>query len=571
MKRRWLWFVVCAVLGLSLLVCGWLVPMHLRAVDAAVLKRAAAGTPSMVDSGLTAVKALNLGAARMLLDAAQSEGLPNRERLSAAAAALASLHPDWVAWGGGDTRLERLFASDASLPKKNSEPITEFLIRSDNRQVALELLKASSSPVVAELLRCRELQNTAIFSPSASASGQAFDAAIALGGLLLDGGHLSPGFSKVLENLASAANHGSGSQPLEQTLMDLVSLGQRVNWGQLIVLVHQIEDAETLRLLSGLARSSEAQLPRLFAAVDMSGKPTLVVRYLMNYSQTGPKDLATSLRLGTGAVGELLRRQQPVSIDQSRLQAAAYNPFGAFYDVMLAVSWRNPGAALALKWFIYLFSGFMLAAAGHFAWPAISRAEQPYQARVFNFARESLFALGFLLVVLLLSEPFLAQESQKTDLPFRLKLPMVGSAVPAGVARDHQSLMNNLSILTLLLFFVLQALIYTACVVKLAEIRRQPVPARLKLKLLENEEHLFDAGLYLGFAGTIVSLILVSMGVIKPSLMAAYSSTSFGIVFVSIFKIFHLRPARRKLLVEVESAPAQPVVAPAGRALAMSS
>ena len=45
-------------------------------------------------------------------------------------------------------------------------------------------------------------------------------------------------------------------------------------------------------------------------------------------------------------------------------------------------------------------------------------------------------------------------------------------------------------------------------------------------------DHLFDAGLYLGFVGTIISLILVSMGVIKFSLMAAYSSTSFGIIFV---------------------------------------
>ena len=107
----------------------------------------------------------------------------------------------------------------------------------------------------------------------------------------------------------------------------------------------------------------------------------------------------------------------------------------------------------------------------------------------------------------------------------------------------------------MLLFFVLQALLYVACIVKLAEIRRQRVGSRIKLKLLENEDHLFDAGLYLGFVGTIISLILVSVGVFKqPSLMAAYSSTSFGIIFVSAFKIFHLRPARRKLLIESETA-----------------
>ena len=85
-----------------------------------------------------------------------------------------------------------------------------------------------------------------------------------------------------------------------------------------------------------------------------------------------------------------------------------------------------------------------------------------------------------------------------------------------------------IALLTLLLFFVLQALLYTACLFKLAEIRRQKIPTRMKLRLLENEEHLFDAGLYLGFAGTIISLILVSLNFIQPSLMAAYSSTSFG-------------------------------------------
>ncbi len=168
------------------------------------------------------------------------------------------------------------------------------------------------------------------------------------------------------------------------------------------------------------------------------------------------------------------------------------------------------------------------------------------------YARESLFAMGFLLVALLLSEPFLAQESHPLEM--RLRLPTVGGPILAGAApaQSVRSFMNHSTLLTLLLFFVLQALIYTACVVKLAEIRRHVAAARVKLKLLENEEHLFDAGLYLGFCGTIVSLILVSLGVIEQSLMAAYSSTSFGIIFVSIFKIFQLRPARRELLLLAE-------------------
>ena len=139
---------------------------------------------------------------------------------------------------------------------------------------------------------------------------------------------------------------------------------------------------------------------------------------------------------------------------------------------------------------------------------------------------------------------------------------MAGGVVSAGSAGIKQNIMNPTIILTLLIFFVLQALLYVGCITKLSEIRRQNVPPRMKLKLLENEDHLFDAGLYLGFVGTIVSLIVASLGLVKFSLMAAYSSTSFGIIFVVIFKIFHLRPARRELLVEVESQPLSATVAP---------
>ena len=39
---------------------------------------------------------------------------------------------------------------------------------------------------------------------------------------------------------------------------------------------------------------------------------------------------------------------------------------------------------------------------------------------------------------------------------------------------------------------------------------------------------------------------------------AAYSSTSFGIIFVSVFKIFHLRPTRRRLVMETETEAVQP-------------
>ncbi|MCX6922341.1 MAG: hypothetical protein NT154_03865 [Verrucomicrobia bacterium] len=554
MTRRLIWFLICAISGVLLVVDGLLVPAHLRAVEASVLQEAGRNSASLIDQGVKSARQNNIGSAQMLLQAAQQGGLPDQQRLSGAISDLVQQHPRWVVWGGGDPRLERLFTSDPHLPKTASEPFTDFVVREDNRSVLFDLLKGSELPSVQELLRCRTLTNTVIFSPSQSASGQALDTALVACGLLLERRCLSGGLSNAVFHLALESTLDGESQRLEQVLLDLMSLGQRFNWDQLAAFTGQIQDPETLRLLTSLVRQDDAKIAPLFAAVQLSGKPAQVAGYLMSFSQSGRADLGASLRFGVGGVKELLQRNQRLSSSLFRQNLAEQTVLSPVLTAASQFCWRMPRLALTIKWLFYLAGGFLLAAAVHFARPAVSVLEQPLQVRGFHIAREILFALGFLLVVLLLSEPFLAQDTQRLDTPFRLRLPRVGSVAPAVTPSVSRSIMNQLSLLTLLLFFVLQALIYTACLFKLAEIRRQNLSSRVRLKLLENEDHLFDAGLYLGFAGTIISLILVSLGVIQPSLMAAYSSTSFGIIFVSVFKIFHLRPLRRKLLLEAEAA-----------------
>ena len=276
----------------------------------------------------------------------------------------------------------------------------------------------------------------------------------------------------------------------------------------------------------------------------------------MEYSKDGFRDLRASLRYGAGGLKELLRRKLPVCQGGGGAWLSQYEPLSALRRAALEYCWLMPAFAVAVKWACYLAGGFFLAAAFHRSRRPATALEQPLVVPGVPAAREFLFALGFLAALLLVTEPLLAQPSQRVEFPFRLRLPTSGGMISAGTTLTNASLMNQVnqpSLLTLLLFFVLQALIYTTCLVKLAEIRRQKVPPRMKLRLLENEEHLFDAGLYLGFVGTIISLILVTLGVIQPSLMAAYSSTSFGIIFVSILKIFHVRPLRRSLILESEA------------------
>ncbi|HZR16324.1 MAG TPA: hypothetical protein VFE51_03275 [Verrucomicrobiae bacterium] len=553
-------FLVCAIVGLVLLACGLIIPAHLRAVDSSVLKKAGEHSISLVARGLELTSQNQLGAAQLLSLAARQERLPTREKLEFAVDELARQHPAWVVWGGPEPHFESIFQKESGLRDPGSDPFTEYVIRLENRQRVLGILSASHRPAVQQLLQVRSLTNTVLFPPSSSAAGQPLDAALSICGLLMEGGHLASGLSNSVFTYSTSAVHGESTQPLEQVLLDFMSLGQRFNWGQLVTFVQNMPDPETLRLEGDLVRRSASQLPVLFAVVELSGRPADVAHYLMDFSQTGITDLGRALAYGAGGLNELLTRDQRLD----REAAAYYFPFEGLKSAAAGLSWQSPWFALTLKWILYLAAGFLLAFAVHFALPSASALEQPLQVRGFHVAREMLFALGFLLVVLLLSEPFLSQESQRVEFPIRLSLSTVGKLVPTGAASAKSLFMNQLSLLTLLLFFVLQGLIYIACVFKLAEIRRQRVPPRFKLRLLENEEHLFDAGLYLGFVGTIISLILVSLNIIQFSLMAAYSSTSFGIIFVSFFKIFNLRPARRKLLLEAESMTEEPV-APGAR------
>src|SRR5580765_6424525 len=242
--NRWVWFLICALVGVLLLICGLMVPVHLRAVDASVLAQAGRNTPGLVEIGLGLVQQKQLGAADLVLEAADRQNIENRDRLVAAIDQLAKQNRSYRIWGSGEQHLEILFGQrDTS--NTTPEPFTDFIIRIQNRSRVLELLKASQRPGVQDLLRTRSLTNTTVFPPSSSSAGQAFDAAVCIGGLLLEESKLSPGLNDSIVRLAHAAVAGGDPAPLEQLLIDLMSLGQRLNWGQLSVLTGLVNDSET--------------------------------------------------------------------------------------------------------------------------------------------------------------------------------------------------------------------------------------------------------------------------------------------------------------------------------------
>lgn len=549
--KRWLLLIICLAGGAIALFLGLLVPVHLRAIDRPVLERAGIKTPGLAEYAGALELDGNHGAADLVLQAARLSGITNHGNLPAGLDALAARGPRVVAWGMPDSRLEALFWADPKLTNAVPQPLSDILLRLENRGKVLSYLRVSPRPVILELLRTRSLTNTVLFPPSSSASGQAYDAAINVCGMLLDRAQLSTKLTERIHALAVRANQGK-PEPLEEVLLDLLALGQRLNFGQIVVFLAKVDDPPTLHTLAALSRTWEKELPLLFAAVHISGLPAQTALYASRYPAEAPKAFALVLPLKAGALKEMLDRDKIYNEPLLQKWAANWPLAGDFVRGTAEYAWLLPRITMVLKGLLYLAGGFLLALGFHFGRPRPSPLEKPLQVPGFHYARESLFAVGFLLFIILLNEPFLTQQPQKPEVQIRLRIPSVSAIVPAGKP-VIQSLMMTRSLLTLLLFFVLQALLYTACLMKLAEIRRQQVPASTRLKLLDNEEHLFDAGLYLGFAGTIVSLILVSMGIAALSLMAAYSSTSFGIIFVSLFKICNLRPLRRKLLMESES------------------
>ena len=91
---------------------------------------------------------------------------------------------------------------------------------------------------------------------------------------------------------------------------------------------------------------------------------------------------------------------------------------------------------------------------------------------------------------------------------------------------------------------------FLICLLKVRQIEKEDLDTLIKLKLMENEENLFDSGLYVGIAGTCISLVLQVVGLIEANLLSAYSSNLFGILCVAIVKIRLVRPYKNRLILE---------------------
>ena len=178
--------------------------------------------------------------------------------------------------------------------------------------------------------------------------------------------------------------------------------------------------------------------------------------------------------------------------------------------------------------------------------------------------KSGLLALFAALLLVIATEPFLLKAAPLSAYRLKIVIPMLANvATPSSQTRTltHPD-MDTSTLISIGVFALLQVVTYLVCLMKIGEIARQNITSQLKLRLMENEENLFDSGLYIGMMGTATALVLQVVGVIPANLLAAYSSNLFGIVCVAIVKIRHVRGYKRQLIIESQVSPVTAFAAP---------
>ncbi len=539
-----LWLIV---LGAALVAAGWLLPVQVKSLSPLLLREAGADTPTLVAFGEELRAADKLGPAAMVGDAALKLALPGAAGFQAQLADDAQRQLEIVPWGGVDPYLEQVFAGrsrpHAAEPKL--VPAIQAFLPAKAREAVRGYLANSRAGVVKALLATAEIDRTNRFVPARRAGGQPLDATILMTALLNQGNWLSDALSREVRGRAESAVQRGELEPIEGFYYDLLTLSRRLNWIQLGEWLRSCPDVKTVGEFAQLVRVAPDALPVLYAAALQSREADGVAAYALKFGKGGIAGLETALRAGEGAVRQLVRRQVPVNPD---------SPLA--WDYFASLSLRYPTVMTIVKYLLF-FAGVW------FVFRALDRALVGPVLSVANrtlmHAKSGVMALVFSGMLFVLSEPFLLRGAPPADLALKVSIPALSMVGQLQASPSTAANVDTSTIVTIVFFGALQALVYWICLLKMREIERQSVPSLLKLRLMENEENLFDSGLYVGIAGTATALVLQVLGIIQPNLLAAYSSNLFGITCVAMVKIRHVRPYKKKLIVESQGVvPAKP-------------
>ncbi len=540
-----------AVFGVAALVVALLVPAYLRSLDVSVVTRAGLGTGGPLSEATQQARLDKIGLAEILAQAAVAAEVPDAKLTLQAVQQQRAARPAAAVWGGTDSLLQQV-CGPTGARLANAESVMDLVLPEPQRLAVLRFLGTLRRLDVQEALKNRALQKTALFPPVASSSGQALDAAILLTGLLMQADALRPSLRAEIEQLAGAANRGYDTAPIEIVYLNVTSLAKRMTWDQLVSFLQRVKDLAQLRELTRAVTLAPADLPVIFAALYLAESPDAVAEYLRTMPKTGIRDVRFALGAGKGGLALLLARQQPLYYAPWRDWMLAVPGVRLLFRPLVALAQQSWLLALILKYLLWLDGAFCLARAYSNLRREPSPLAMPLQVRGVNTLRQQAAAALALALAVALMEPGLARDQTPLQPATLWSLPRKNPSPTAQVTTSLVVMNNQTNWLALAVFFAVQLTVYIVGLIKLREIRRQEIPSALKLKILDNEENLFDTGLYVGLGGTGLSLVLMALNLFTASPMIAYASTGFGVFFASLLKIIHVRAYRRELILQAE-------------------
>ncbi len=547
------------LLGLALLLAAWAVPVHLRSLAPALLARAGDGTPTVADLAEARLDAGQPGAAALLLAGARTAGAPASDLLGLETAlrAFSQREPVLAVWGGEDPfllPLTRQPAARAAAQRGESTPVLRFFVTAEARSALRGFLANSRVAAVRDTLALAELRDTGQFVPAGVAGGQTYEALVLLAALLQQGEHLSPAFARVWRDEARLAlAQAALGERAESLLIDLLALGRRLDWRQLTALAGGVETREAWAELGRLARAGGEPFTLVAAAALTDGGRVGSTERVVNHRRlhTGGEeeadaDLRLALLEGQGALRLLLDRGVPVN----------RQPVPA-PDRLVELALLHRGWALALRYALCAAGAYLILLAIdrglRGAAPGSASAVSTADAGGALHARCGVLALVATGAFLVVTEPNLGRAAPRIE-GVTLAMPVLGNLADPDSLRSVTPTfaMDLHSLLAIALFGALQLTMYMVCLAKIRSIDALPLAPLVKLRLMENEENLFDGGLYLGIGGTAAALVFQVLGLVEPNLLAAYSSNLLGITCVALVKIRHVRPYKTNLILSAQ-------------------
>ncbi len=531
--------------GAALLILAAGIPAYFFECDRRTVAAAGEGTPSPLDIAGIYLDASKISTASLIAKESGTFG-----EISEAVEKQYSAHPQWVAAGGNEPFFEAYYSSVPETPARMSPaPLYSVLAASDSRKKLLDFLAQADSGLVKKFISMRGM-NPVIFPPVYSSAGAPLEAALLINALMAQAGDFD---RKFLLDIASIMDLSEKSpekkEEFEKYCLATLAFAKGYDWTIVRSIFSHFSSAGEAY---GFARVYESAPTRdyknvLLAGMFECGSPSMCSRYLDGADPRRWEDFRYAFLHGEGALAFLLESGSPIYSDSAfaRFLSPVCSPIKEALAPYVA---KFPAAALSAKVALAVIGGYFFIRG--FLRIFQPERDTPSWHSPLALARGFLEALAAALVFFLLAEPnaFAANSVENAPAP---ELRFAFEKVINTIGEETMNFeTDTATIAAVALFFVLQLTVYVFCLIRLSMIKRIKAPAKLKMQLLENEETLFDLGLYIGLGGTVFSLILLTMGIVTASLMAAYASTLFGILFTALVKTMHVRRYKRRLLLE---------------------